>query len=101
MQELTQLRIAPVALLVLPVLLAYLAVHRNGLTAPEADGEVVGTVAQLEGMVVRDAFAVVAFLVLLASFAFVAWTVLRPKGGKGKAVPPAGESSATDRAASP
>jgi len=77
MNKAMRLKIGPVAVLVLLALLTILAVHRKGLTAAEAETEAVGTVVKVEDMAVRDEFATVAFLALLALFAFVTWTALR------------------------
>jgi hypothetical protein len=98
--KLTRLKVGPVALLVLLVLLTFLVVHRRGLTAAEAEGEAEGAVVKVEDTVARDEYAAVAFLALVALFGFVTWTALRAHEGEGKAMPPAGESSASDKAAS-
>jgi hypothetical protein len=84
MQKVTRLKIGPVALLVLLALLTLLWVHRKGLTAEEAEGEAGGAVVQLEDTVVRDKYAAVAFLGLVALFAFVTWTALRANEGGDK-----------------
>jgi hypothetical protein len=97
MKKVTRLKIAPVTFLVLLVLLAYVAVHRKGITTEKAGDEAVGVVVRLEGMVVRDEYATVAFLALLALIAFVTWTTLRANGGEDKAMPAATESSASDK----
>jgi hypothetical protein len=88
-----------VAVLVLLALLTYLAVHRNGLTSKDAEDEAVGEVVKLEEMALYDKYATVAFVALIALFAFVAWTVLRANQGEDKAMPPGRESSASDNTA--
>jgi hypothetical protein len=100
MRTVTRLKTGPVAVLVLLALLTLLAVHRRGVTAEEAQGEAVGAAVKLGGMAVRDEYAVVASLALLALFAFVTWIALRADDGQDGAKPPAGGSSAGDRAAS-
>jgi hypothetical protein len=74
MRKVSQLKIGPVALLVLLALRA---------------------VVMLEDSVVRDNFAAVAFLALMALFAFMAWTALRAYQRANKPMPPARESSAS------
>ena len=101
MKKVTRLKIGPVALLVLLALLTFLVVHRHGLTAKEAEDEAVGAVVQLEDTAVRDRYVAVALLALVALFAFVTWTALRAKEGEDKTMPLAGESSASDKTASP
>ena len=88
-----------VAVLVLLALLTFLAVHRNGLTSKDAEDEAVGEVVKLRDMVLFDDFATVAFVALIALFAFVTWTVLRANHGEDKAMPPGRESSASDKTA--
>ena len=88
-----------VAVLVLLALLTYLAVHRNGLTSKDAEDEAVGDVVKLEDMSLYDDYATVAFVALIALFAFVAWTVLRANQGKDTVMPPGRESSASDTTA--
>jgi hypothetical protein len=102
MKKETRRKVGPVALLVLlavAALLVLLAVHRKGLTAKEAEDEVVGTVVKVEDLVVRDRHTAVAVLAMVALFAFVMWTALRANQGEDKAMPPARESSASDRTA--
>jgi hypothetical protein len=101
MAKVTRLKVGPVAVLVLLALLTILAVHRKGLTDEQAEDEAVGAVVQLEDTVVRDRYAAVAFLALVALFAFVTWTALRANEGEDKAAPPAGESNASDKTALP
>jgi hypothetical protein len=84
------------ALLVLVVLVAYLAVHRHGLTANQATGEAGGEVIQAGSMATRDGYAIVASLVFVALVGFVAWTVLRASKGEDEAVPPAKEPDTGD-----
>jgi len=88
MKKVTRLKLGPVTLLVLLALLTLLVVKREHLTAEEA-----------EDTVVRDKYAAVAFLALMALFAFVTWTALRANEGGDKAMPPARESSASDTTA--
>jgi hypothetical protein len=83
-----------VVLLVLLALLTLLVVKRKDLTAEEAEDDAVRAVVKLEDTVVRDDYAAVAFLALVALFAFVTWTALRANEGEDKVRPPAGESSA-------
>jgi hypothetical protein len=97
--KLTRLKVGPVALLVLLVLLTFLVVHRRGLTTAEAEGETVGAVVKLEDGVARDQYAAVAFVALAALFGFVMWAALRANAGEDKVMPPAGESSASDKTA--
>ena len=90
-----RLKIGPVAVLVLLALLTLLVVKRRHLTAEEAADEAVQPVVKVGNTVVRDERAAVAFIVLVALFAFVTWTAFRANQGEDKAVPPAGESSAS------
>jgi hypothetical protein len=99
MKRVTRLKVGPVAVLVLLALLTVLVVHRRGLTAGEAEDETVGAVAKLEDTVARDTYAAVAFVALVALFGFVTWAALRAHEGD-KAMPPARESSASDKTAS-
>ena len=101
MKNVTRLKVGPIALLVLLALLTLLVVKRRHLTAEEAEDDAVRVVVKLEHTVVRDAYAAVAFLALVALFAFVTWTALRAKEGEDKTMPLAGESSASDKTASP
>jgi hypothetical protein len=97
----TRLKIGPVALLVLLALLTLLVVKRKHLTAEEAADEAVRVGVKLEERAFRDEYGQVAFLALVALFAFVTWTALRANTavraneGEDKAVPPAGEPSAS------
>ena len=96
MKKRARLKIGPVALLVLLALLTLLVVkrqHRQHLTAEEAADEAVRPVVKLWDTVVRHEHAAVAFLALMALFAFVTWTALRANEGEDKAMPPARESS--------
>jgi len=95
MKKGTRLKIGPVAVLVLLALLTLLVVKRRHLTAEEAVDEAVRPAAKLGDTVVRDERAAVAFIALVALFAFVTWTALRANEGEGKAMPPAGESRAS------
>jgi hypothetical protein len=96
MKKVTRLKIGPVTLLVLLALLTLLVVKRQHLTAEEAEDDAVRAVVKLEDTVVRDKYAAVAFLALMALFAFVTWTALRADEGGDKAMPPASGSSASD-----
>ena len=93
MKRVRRLNVGPVAVLVLLALLTYLRVHRRGLTEKEAEDEAVGAVVKLKDMVIYDRYAPVAFLTLVAMFAFVAWTILRANEGEDKSMPPAKEPS--------
>jgi hypothetical protein len=93
-----RLRIGPIAVLVLLALLTLLVVKREYLTAEEAQDDAVGVVVKLKEMVVRHEHAAVAFLALMAVFAFVTWTALRRSEEEDRK-PPAGESSASDTTA--
>ena len=96
MKKVTHLNIAPIAALVLLVLLALLVAKRKDLTADEAEGDAVRRVVMLEDTVIRDGDAAVAFLALMTLFVFVIWTALRVSGREDKAMPPAGEVGAED-----
>ena len=96
-----RLKIGPVVVLVLLALLTLLVVKRKHLTAEEAEDDAVRAVVKLGDPVVRDGHAAVAFLALMALFAFVTWTALRANEGEDKAAPPAGESNASDKTALP
>jgi hypothetical protein len=87
-----------VVVLVFLVLLTYLAVHRHRLlTQKEAEDEAVGSAVTLKDMATHDGYAVVAVLALVALFGFVMWAVLHANQGEDKAMPPAKESSASDK----
>jgi hypothetical protein len=96
MKKVTRLKIGPVALVVLLVLLTLLAVKRRHMTAEEAVDDTVRVVVKMEDTVVRDKYAAVAFLGLVALFTFVMWTALRANEREDKATPPARDSSASD-----
>jgi hypothetical protein len=96
----TRLNTRPIVLLALLVLVALLAVHRRGVTAQEAEDEVVGEVVKVEDAVFRHKHAGVALVGLVALSAFVMWRALRAQEGQDKAVPPARESSAGDKTGS-
>jgi hypothetical protein len=89
-----------VVLLVLLALLTLLVAKRKDLTAEEAADEAVRPVVKLWDTVVRHEHAAVAFLALMALFAFVMWTALCANEGEDKAMPPAQESSASGTTAS-
>src|SRR5262245_18911246 len=91
----TRLKIGPVALLVFLALLTLLVVKRQHLTTEEAQDDTVRTVVKLKDTVVRHERAAVAFLALMALFAFVTWTALRANKEEDKAMPPDRESSAS------
>jgi hypothetical protein len=90
MKKLTRLKYGPVALL---ALLALLVLHRKGRTAEEARGrtaeEAVRALVKVEDTVRHDKLVAVAFVGLLALFAFVTWTALCANDGADKAMPPA------------
>jgi len=87
------------AFLVLLTLLIYLWNHRKGLTAGQAVGETVEVVDKVSGDAVHNEYRAVTVVVLIAMFAFVMWTVLRANQGENKAMPPAKESSASNKTA--
>jgi hypothetical protein len=89
----TRLKIGPVALLGLLALLTLLVVKRQHLTAEETVDDAVRPVVTLVDTVVRHERAAIAFLALMALFAFVTWTALRAHEGEDKATPPAKEES--------
>jgi hypothetical protein len=95
MKMVTRLKVSPVVLLVLLVVLLLMVLLHKGLTPEEAERRVV----DLEGSVVHDSFATVAFVALVALFAFVMWTALSANEEEDKATPPARESSASDKMA--
>jgi len=97
MKNVTRLLIGPVAVLVLLALAVLLAAHRIGGRGAE---EPVGAVVKLGDRVVQDSHATIAFVGLMALFAFVMWIILRANAGEDKAMPPAKESSASDAASS-
>ena len=84
-----------VVLLVLLALLTLLVVKRKDLTAEEAEDDAVRAAVKLEDTVDRDDDAAVAFIALVALFAFVTWIALRANEGEDKVRPPARESSAS------
>ena len=84
-----------VVLLVLLALLTLLVVKRKDLTAEEAEDDAVRAAVKLEDTVDRDDDAAVAFIALVALFAFVTWIALRANEGEDKAKPPDRESSGT------
>jgi hypothetical protein len=95
MKRVTQLGGRPIVLLVVLALLTLLVVKRKDLTAEEAVGDAVRPVVELEQRVVRDRHGAVAFLAVVALFGFVTWAAIRASEGEDKAMPPAGESSAS------
>jgi hypothetical protein len=95
MEKVTRFKIGPVVLLVLLALLTVLVVKRQHLTAEEAEADAVQAAVKLEERVLRDGHGAVAFLALLALFAFLVWTAIRANAGEDKAMPPAKESSAS------
>ena len=101
MKKATRLKTGPVALLVLLALLTFLVVKRRYLTAEGAGDAAVGTVVKLGDTVYRDEYATVAFIALVALFAFVTWTALRANEGEDKAMPPGGESSGSNTTVPP
>jgi hypothetical protein len=95
MTKVTRLRLAPFALLVLLVLLAFLVVKRQDLTTEEAEDDAVQNVVKAEDTVVRHELAALAVLAVVGLFAFVTWIAIHAKAGEGNATPPTGESSAS------
>jgi hypothetical protein len=91
--KMTRQTIRLVALLVILVLVAYLAVHRNGLTAKESEDEAVGEVVDVGRMADRDGYSIVASVVLVALFGFVIWKVLRATKVEDEAKPPPGNGA--------
>ena len=91
MKRVARIRFGTVALLVLLALLTLLVVRvkRTQLMAGEAEDAAVRPVVNLVDMLVRHEYAAVAFLVLVALFAYVTWTVLRAHKWKDEAKPPA------------
>jgi hypothetical protein len=89
---LTQSKIGPVALLVLVLLLTLLVVIRKDQTVKEAEDGAVQAAVKLEDSVVRDDFAAVTFIAVMALFAFVTWTFLRTN----KRAKESGASGTTD-----
>jgi hypothetical protein len=79
--------IAPAVLLVLLALLALLVVKRKDLTVEEAEVGAVREVVKRQHTILRDEYAVVAFLGLMALLAFVTWIVLRANEGEDEAMP--------------
>ena len=95
MKKETRLKIGPVALLLLLALLTLLVVKRKHLTAEEAVDDAARPVVKLADTAIRHERAAVAFLALMALFAFVTWTALRANKEEDKAMPPDRESSAS------
>ena len=65
MKKVTHLNIAPIAGLVLLVLLALLVAKPKDLTADEAEGDAVRTIVKLEDTVIHNGDAAVAFLAVV------------------------------------
>jgi hypothetical protein len=97
MKKVTHLKIAPIALVVLMVLLTLPVAKRKDLTAEEAEDDALRTVVKLGDTGIRNEDAAVAFLALMLLFAFVMWTALRASDGKTN-MPPAGDTTAKDPA---
>jgi hypothetical protein len=90
----TRFNTAPGALLlILLATLILLAVHKRLTTAEEVEKAAV----TVEHHAVRDSHSQVAVIAVVALFAYVTWTVLRANRGEAKAMPPAKESSASDK----
>jgi hypothetical protein len=85
MTRVRRLWIGSVAVLVLLALVTLLMVKRQRLTAAEAADVAVQPVVKLGDTFIRDRHAAVAFLALMALFAFVIWTAVRAGAGEGKA----------------
>jgi uncharacterized membrane protein len=97
MGKVTRRTIRLAALLVVLALLAFLAVNRNGLTTKETEDEVVGDAVKVVDTGVRDEFAAVAIIGLVALFAFVTWAALRANDGEDRTMPPPGSGAVNDR----
>jgi hypothetical protein len=94
MKKDTRLNIAPGALLLILLAMLILLAVRKGLTTTE---EVDKVVVKVDRNVIRDSRVRVAVVVVVALFAYVMWTALRANRGEAKAMPPAKESSASDK----
>jgi hypothetical protein len=92
MTRVRRLWIGSVAVLVLLALVTLLMVIRQRLAAAEAADVALQPVAKLGDTVIRDRHVAIAFLALMALFAFVIWTAFRAGAGEGKATPLARES---------
>jgi hypothetical protein len=87
MEKVTRLKIAPVTLLVLLALLTLLVAKRHKEhPIEEAEEDAVRTVVKLEDVVVHDGHAAVAFVALIALFAFVMWTAVGANKGEDTAI---------------
>ena len=94
MKKDTRLNLSPAAiLLILLAMLILLAVRKRLTTAEEVDK----AVSKVGHAVVHDSHSGVAIVVVVALFAYVTWTVLRANRGDAEAMPPAEESSASDK----
>jgi hypothetical protein len=91
----TRFNVAAGALLMLLLALVILLALHNGLAADEVEKSVV----KAEENVVDDSYSTVAFVAMVAMFGYVIWTVLRADQGGAKSMPPARESSASDKSA--
>ena len=83
--------------LLLLALVALLAIHRHGLTIDQAAEKGVGVAVRVKDDAFYNEYRTVAVLALIAIFAFVIWTVLRAKKVENKAMPPARESSSSNK----
>jgi hypothetical protein len=100
MKNVTGLRVAPFAVLVVLLLLAYLAVHREAMTLERAEDEAMDVPADVVKNVGRDKYVAVAIVGVIALFAFVIWTALRARAREDEATPQARESNLSDKTAS-
>jgi glucan phosphoethanolaminetransferase (alkaline phosphatase superfamily) len=87
------------SVLLLLALLALLAIHRNGLTADEAAQKGIGVAVRVTNDAFHNEYRTVAVLALVVLFAFVIWTVVRANKEGSKAIPPAKESSSSNKIA--
>jgi hypothetical protein len=95
--RMTRQTIRLATLLVFLALVAYLVVHPNGLTTNQAVGEVEGEAVEVGRMAVRDKYAIIASLVLVALFGFVMWAAIRANKGEDEAKPPPGNETRSTR----
>jgi hypothetical protein len=89
-----RLNVAPGALLLILLgMLILLAVYKRLTTAEEVEKAAV----IVEHHAVRDSHSPVAVVAMVALFAYVTWTALRANRGGAKGMPPARESSPSDK----
>ena len=99
MKKVTGLKVGPFAVLVVLVLVAYLAVHREPMTLEHAEDEAIEVSVDAVKKAGRDRHVIVAIVGLIALFAFVFWTAARAKEREDKPMPRARESNARDKPA--